>query len=115
VKPSPHSKKADTVNRWLSPPSLAKLKQSPGILVKEDPRLQMFHLEMNTKKPPLDNPKVRQAIAYAFDYDKAIQQIFIGATKAKGPVPVRVPGWNPQVPVYGHNVTKAKQLLAEAG
>src|SRR5947208_16329236 len=70
---------------------------------------------MNTKKPPLDNLKVRQAIAYAFDYDKAIQQIFIGATKAKGPVPVRVPGWNPQVPVYGHNVTKAKQLLAEGG
>jgi peptide/nickel transport system substrate-binding protein len=70
---------------------------------------------MNTKKPPLDNVKVRQAIATAFDYDKALQQIFIGATKARGPVPVRVPGWNSAVPVFGRNVNKAKQLLAEAG
>ena len=115
VKTLLRSKEADMVNQWLSPPSFAELKQSPGIVVKEDPSVQLFHLEMNTKKPPLNNVKVRQALAYAFDYDKAIQQIFIGATKAKGPVPVRVPGWNPQVPVYGHNATKAKQLLAEAG
>jgi peptide/nickel transport system substrate-binding protein len=115
VKTLLRSGQADMVNQWLSPPSFVELKQSPGIVLREDPSVQLFHLELNTKKPPLDNVKVRQAVAYAFDYDKAIQQIFIGATKAKGPVPVRVPGWNPQVPVYGRSVSKAKQLLAEAG
>ncbi len=115
VKTLLRSGEADMINQWLSPPSFLELKQTPGIVVREDPSVQLFHLEMNTKKAPLDNVKVRQAIAHAFDYDKALQQIFIGATKAKGPVPVRVPGWNPAVPVYTHNVTKAKQLLAEAG
>ncbi len=106
---------ADMVNQWLSPPSFLELKQTPGIVVKEDPSVQLFHLLMNTKKPPLDNVKVRQAISHAFNYDIAIQQIFVGATKAKGPVPVKVPGWNPQTPVYGRNVARAKQLLSEAG
>ncbi len=115
VKTLLRSGQADMVNQWLSPPSFLELKQSPGILVREDPSVQLFHLEMNTKKPPLDNAKVRQAIASAFDYDKALQQIFIGATKARGPVPVRVPGWNSAVPVFGRNINKAKQLLAEAG
>ncbi|MDR7521259.1 MAG: ABC transporter substrate-binding protein [Armatimonadota bacterium] len=105
---------ADMVNQWLSPPSFQELKV-PGITVKEDPSVQLFHLQMNTKLKPLDNVKVRQAISYAFNYDIAIQQIFVGATKAKGPVPVRVPGWNPQVPVYGRNVARARGLLAEAG
>lgn len=115
VKTLLRSGQADMVNQWLSPPSFLELKQSPGIVLREDPSVQLFHLEMNTKKPPLDNVKVRQAIATAFDYDKALQQIFIGATKARGPVPVRVPGWNSAVPVFGRNVNKAKQLLAEAG
>lgn len=108
------SGQADMINQWLSPPSFQELKQ-PGVVVKEDPSVQLFHLQMNTKKPPLDNVKVRQAISYAFNYDAAIQQIFVGATKAKGPVPVRVPGWSSQVGVYGRNVAKAKALLAEAG
>ncbi|MDQ7844670.1 MAG: ABC transporter substrate-binding protein [Armatimonadota bacterium] len=109
------SGQADMVNQWLTVQGFRELRQASGIVVKEDPSVQLFHLEMNTKKPPLDNLKVRQAIAYAFDYDTAIQQIFEGATKARGPVPVRVPGWNPNVPVYSRNTTKAKQLLAESG
>ncbi|MDR7545032.1 MAG: ABC transporter substrate-binding protein [Armatimonadota bacterium] len=115
VKTLIKSGEADMVNQWLSVEGFQELKGTPGIVVKEDPSVQLFHLEMNTKKPPLDNLKVRQAISYAFDYDTAIQQIFLGATKARGPVPVRVPGWNPQVPVYSRNTAKAKQLLAESG
>jgi peptide/nickel transport system substrate-binding protein len=106
---------ADMVNQWLSVQGFQELKQVPGIVVKEDPSVQLFHLQMNTKKPPLDNVKVRQAISYAFDYDTAIQKIFLGATRARGPVPVRVPGWNPKVPVYTRNVATAKRLLAESG
>ncbi len=115
VKTLIRSGQADMVNQWLSVQGFTELRQSSGIVVKEDPSVQLFHLEMNTKRPPLDNKKVRQAIAYAFEYDTAIQQIFQGATKARGPVPVRVPGWNPKLPAYAHNVAKAKQLLAESG
>lgn len=106
---------ADMVPQWLSAQSFQELKQTPGIVVKEDPTVQLFHLQMNTKKPPLNNVKLRQAISYAFDYDKALQQIFLGGTKARGPVPVRTPGWAPNVPLYSRNLTKARELMAEAG
>lgn len=109
------SGQADMVPQWLSAQSFAELKQTPGIVVKEDPTVQLFHLQLNTKKPPLNNLKLRQAISYSFDYDRALQQIFLGGTKARGPVPVRVPGWAPNVPTYGRNVNRAKQLLSEAG
>jgi len=109
------SGQADMVNQWLTVQGFRELRQASGIVVKEDPSVQLFHLQMNTKKPPLDNVKVRQAIAFAFDYDTAIQAIFEGATKARGPVPVRVPGWNPRLPVVGRNAAKARQLLAESG
>ncbi|MDR5694145.1 MAG: ABC transporter substrate-binding protein [Armatimonadota bacterium] len=115
VKTLIKSGQADMVNQWLSVQGFQELKQVPGIVVKEDPSVQLFHLQMNTKKPPLDNVKVRQAISYAFDYDTAIQKIFLGATRARGPVPVRVPGWNPKVPVYTRNVATAKRLVAESG
>ncbi len=109
------SGEADMVSQWLTPQGFQELKQTAKIMVKENPSVQLFHLQMNTKRAPLDNKKVRQAIAYAFEYDIAIQQILLGATKARGPVPVRVPGWNPNLLAYAHNVTKAKQLLAESG
>ena len=109
------SGQADMIPQWLSAQSFQELKQTPGIVVKEDPTVQLFHLQMNTKKPPLNNVKLRQAISHAFDYDKALQQIFLGGTKAKGPVPVRTPGWAPKVPAYSRNVNKARELLAEAG
>jgi peptide/nickel transport system substrate-binding protein len=115
VKTLIRSGQADMVNQWLSVQGFRELKQTTGIVVREDPSVQLFHLEMNTKRPPLDNKKVRQAIAYAFEYDTAIQQIFEGAIKARGPVPVRVPGWNSKLPVYSRNVAKAKALLAESG
>jgi len=109
------SGQADMIPQWLSAQSFQELKQTPGIVVKEDPTVQLFHLQLNTKKAPLTNVKLRQAISYAFDYDKALQQIFLGGAKARGPVPVRVPGWASNVPIYSRNLNKAKELLAEAG
>src|SRR5207244_11605886 len=70
VKTLMRAKEAEMVNKWQSPPSFAELKQSPGIVVKEDPSVQLFHLEMDTTKPPLDNLTVRPAITYGFDYDQ---------------------------------------------
>ena len=45
----------------------------------------MFYLGMNTTKPPFDNPKVRQAVAYALPYDKIYDNALYGrATKLYG-------------------------------
>jgi len=105
----------DMTEQWLDPVVFEELKKSPGVVVQEDPNVQLFFLSLNAKKPPLDNVDVRRAISYAFDYDAANKNIFLGATQAVGPVPVLLPGHNDKTPVYKRNVAKAKELLTKTG
>jgi len=75
------------------------------------------YIGMNVTKPPFDNPKVRQAIAYAMPYQKIMDAVLFGlgnpmfgAAKDK---PTEV-AW-PQPHKYNTDMDKAKALLTEAG
>lgn len=73
-------------------------------------------LGMNFQSPPFDNLKVREAFAYALNYDKIIQDGYFGrAVKWEGQIPMSYPGYSKQDPQFGYDVEKAKQLLAESG
>ncbi len=76
----------------------------------------MFYLGMNVNKPPFDNPKVRQAVAYALPYDKIFDNaIYKRANKLYGAAgPVKTTAW-PQATQYKSDVARAKALMAEAG
>ena len=75
------------------------------------------YLGMNVKNPPFDNPKVRQAVAYAVPYQKIMDAVLYGLGT---PLYGRAPGaatqvaW-PQPTGYNSDVAKAKALMAEAG
>jgi peptide/nickel transport system substrate-binding protein len=71
---------------------------------------------MNVTKPPFDNPKVRQAVAYALPYDKIFDNaIYKRAAKLYGASgPVKSTAW-PQPTPYATDMAKAKALMAEAG
>ncbi|HWT79512.1 MAG TPA: ABC transporter substrate-binding protein, partial [Candidatus Methylomirabilis sp.] len=77
-----------------------------------------MYLLMGVDKPPLDNPKVRQAINFALDRQSVLDTIFFGRGRVLGGLPI--PEWmfiySPdRQNVYTQNLEKAKQLLAEAG
>jgi peptide/nickel transport system substrate-binding protein len=78
----------------------------------------MFCIELNVKKPPFDNPKVRQAVAYAVPYQKIMDVVFYGAAKplfgAASHTPSDIASW-PTPTAYKTDIAKAKALLAEAG
>ena len=76
----------------------------------------MYYLGMNVTKPPFDNPKVRQAVAYAVPYDRLYDNALYGrGIKLYGaPGPVKTTAW-PQPTAYKADIAKAKALLAEAG
>lgn len=64
---------------------------------------------------PLSKPLVRQAIAYAVDYDGIIQAILRGyGTRAPSIIPVGLPGVDP-AQVIVRDLDKSKALLKEAG
>src|SRR5262245_28151306 len=75
------------------------------------------YIGMNVTKPPFDNVKVRQAVAYAIPYQKIIDAVLFGLGKplfgAKADAPTEA-AW-PQAHHYTTDIAKAKQLLAEAG
>jgi len=105
----------DMIEQWHSVETFEELEKSPGIVVEKDPNVQLFFVSMNNKKPPLDNVEVRRAISYAFDYDTAVNTIFKGAAQARGPVPILLPGHNPNTIQYTHDMEKAKEHLAASG
>ncbi|MBD1586208.1 ABC transporter substrate-binding protein [Pseudomonas typographi] len=71
-------------------------------------------LQINTRKPPLNNPKVRQAILYALNRPFIVNNIFFGAGKvAQGPFLGAY--HDPQLRQYPYDPAKAKALIAEAG
>ena len=77
----------------------------------------IWYLGMNTKKVPFDNPKVRQAVAYAVPYQKIMDAVMFGLAKpmfGAASNTVSEPVW-PQPHGYNTNIEKAKALLAEAG
>jgi peptide/nickel transport system substrate-binding protein len=73
-------------------------------------------LLMNITVKPFDDLKVRQAIAYALDRQQLIDLVYADAAKPwYSPVPEGFFGATTDVPKFEHDVSKAKQLLADAG
>ena len=91
------------------------LKTKPELQVIAAPSIILRYLSMNTQQKPFDNPKVRQAIAYAINKDAVAKIAFGGyATPADGVVPEGVE-YAVKLGVMPYDIAKAKQLLAEAG
>ena len=76
----------------------------------------LFYLGMNVTKPPFNQVKVRQAMAYAMPYDKMWDTAMYGrGVKLYGASnEPKTTAW-PQAHGYKTDIAKAKQLLAEAG
>ncbi|MEM3404666.1 MAG: ABC transporter substrate-binding protein [Nitrososphaeria archaeon] len=113
------TKEIDLVMRGgLTPSDINVFKQNPDFEVKEAPLVQMRGLMLNTALPPLNDIKVRQAIAYALDRSEIVDGVFQGTVL---PLYSIIPrgisgGVNYFHYIYGEgNIESAKKLLREAG
>jgi peptide/nickel transport system substrate-binding protein len=99
----------------VAPGDLDGLK-ADGFQIAQRPAFNILYLGMNQAVPELKDIRVRQAIAYAIDKDAVISQSLPDGTKAAQEfIPDLVEGYADDVPTYGYDPEKAKQLLAEAG
>jgi peptide/nickel transport system substrate-binding protein len=84
--------------------------------VLQRPAFNVAYVGFNQEQKPLDNPKIRQAIAYALNRDALIKAKYpAGSEVAHEFLPPEVEGYNESVTKYEYNVDKAKQLIAESG
>ena len=94
----------------------ASFKNNPDYVYDEEQTLDNYVGFFNTLRPPLDNPLVRQALSYAIPYQDIITVGANGlASQARGPVPQGCWPWSDQVNQYTYDLTKAKDLLVQAG
>jgi glutathione transport system substrate-binding protein len=91
------------------------LKAKPDLELVAAPSIVLRYLSMNTQQKPFDNPKVRQAIAYAINKEALAKVAFNGyAAPAEGIVPEGVE-YADKIAPWPYDVAKAKQLMTEAG
>lgn len=99
----------------LSPDAVKRLEEDPALQVKAFPGSNVVLLTINTTSPPLDNVKVRQAIAYAIDRQSMIQNLLRGYGKiAHSIIPEESWAYSPGQ-TYSYDPAMAKKLLSEAG
>ncbi|TMQ63171.1 MAG: ABC transporter substrate-binding protein [Candidatus Eisenbacteria bacterium] len=77
--------------------------------------LSLAFLGMNATIKPLDDPRVRRAIALAVDRQAMLDLQPEGKTLAQGILPPGLPGYTPIQKTYPHDVARARALLTEAG
>ncbi|QIE55160.1 hypothetical protein G5B40_06670 [Pikeienuella piscinae] len=76
----------------------------------------VVYLEMNLRRKPFDDLRVRKTLAYAIDTDFIANVLFSGQTKVgTGPIHSGNPFYSPDVPRYEIDLDKARALLDEAG
>ena len=110
------SKVADLIlDKGLTPPSLIpELKTRPDFHAA--PFLGNYFIRFNVTRKPLNDVRVRQAFAMVIDRDRIVQKI----TQAGEPPaysftpPGTASGYQPPK-MFGRDVQKARQLLADAG
>jgi peptide/nickel transport system substrate-binding protein len=93
-----------------------RIKKEKGAVVDVFDPAELSTLYLNVTKPPLDDLRVRQAIAYGIDRNQVVQFKGKDITRAaKSIVPIGYLGMTDDVPLLPYDPEKAKALLKEAG
>ena len=99
----------------LPPDMLKNLGTGANLKVDQFDGSNIQYLVFNTQSPPLNNPKIRQAIGYAIDRQRIVTDLLQGQAQVASSV-VPAQSWAYTVGTdYKFDPSKAKQLLAEAG
>jgi len=77
--------------------------------------LSLSFVGMNTTIPPLDDKRVRQAVACAMDREQMLGLWPAGKVLSRGILPPGLPGYSPDPRTYPHDIKSARRLLEAAG
>lgn len=99
----------------LPPDMLNALGGNANLKIDQFDGSNIQYLVFNTESPPLDNPKIRQAIGYAVDRQKIVTELLSNQAKvANSIVPAQSWAYSPGTQ-YSFDPEKARQLLKAAG
>ncbi len=99
----------------LSPDAIKGLSSNPNLAVQQFGGSNLNLLTFNTTESPLDNIKVRQAIAYAINRESMIRDLVLGQGKIAHSILPEESWAYVQGQTYHYDPAMAKKLLDEAG
>lgn len=100
----------------IPPAAFASVKANPNLQALTAPSTTVHYVGLNTRKPPLDNANVRQALNMAIDKTAIIDSVLGGlAVPVNGPLFPESRGYDPNLKGYPFDVNAAKAQLKAAG
>ena len=104
------------IAQYLQPLEIIKLRGEKGVAVDSVDASFMIWLELNAQIEPFGNPKVRQAMNFAFPQEQVLKTVFQGiGSPLNGCMPNIYAGFTDKFWKYKYDPEMAKALLKEAG
>jgi peptide/nickel transport system substrate-binding protein len=93
---------------------ITSLQGSSNVSVEIAKSLKWDAIWFDTRKAPLNEVKVRQALNYATPKDQILKTVLFGAGQVANSMIPPVKYWDKSVPPYPYDLKKAKQLLKQS-
>jgi dipeptide transport system substrate-binding protein len=104
------------IARYPNPTDLDAMRKTPGIVVPEAPIAAQSFLAFRVDKKPLDDRRVREALAISLDLNNLVKAVFQGSgVPTASLVPTALWGHNATLKPRPYDLARAKALMAEAG
>jgi peptide/nickel transport system substrate-binding protein len=104
------------VNTALSPDAYVNLGKNPNLQLVQSPGVNVQYIGFNNESAPLNNARVRQAIAYAINRESIITNLLQGQARiAHSILPQESWAYSTTQKTYNYDPAQAKKLLDEAG
>jgi dipeptide transport system substrate-binding protein len=104
------------IARYPNPADLPAMRTNPDLKVQEAAIAGTNYIRFRVDRKPLDDKRVRQALAEAIDLNSLVSAVFQGGgTPAASLIPPSLWGFDAALKPYSYDPDAAKKLLAEAG
>ncbi|EKK7714121.1 peptide ABC transporter substrate-binding protein SapA [Cronobacter dublinensis] len=101
---------------WPAASQLTSLRDDPRLRLTLRPGMNIAYLAFNTHKPPLDNPKVRQALALAINNQRLMQSIYYGTAETAASILPRASwAYDNNAKITEYNPDKSRAQLKALG
>lgn len=95
---------------------LTILRNDPRLRLSLRPGMNVAYLAFNVRKPPLDDRRVREAIALAINNDRLMQSIYYGTAETAASILPRASwAYDNESQITEYNPQKARQILQDLG
>ncbi|WP_415380543.1 ABC transporter substrate-binding protein [Halosimplex sp. TS25] len=110
-----NSEELDMTGQYQNERTYSAIDEMDHARVEKIPTFGLLYFKINTQKPPTDDPAVREAMAWGFDYEQVVSEIMPDMQRAQGPLPPTWGSHNEDVMQPSYDPERAKQVLEDAG